>query len=135
MRAGLAGMVTLPLAGATVAGKVAVAAAGAAPVVLCDDEPHAAVTANSTAAAMAVMGFTVWSFTLSSCRPRGCCSTTEDCRSTCPFLACVVATDRPGDLARPPKRNDSCGTAPDSHRTSLHRSVAGREPKPAAGWP
>src|SRR5438132_14406318 len=50
----------------------------------------------------------------------------EACRSTSPYpRRALVATGRPGHLARPPRRIHSCGTAPDSHRTSLTDRLQG----------
>jgi hypothetical protein len=105
-----------------------------------EEDPHAASTTNSSETAPAVVrlevrrrgravvdrmllwcsvtacsftgcNFTGCSFTVASCRSRAAARRQWRCRSTCAFLACVVATDKPGDLARPPRRNDSCGNS------------------------
>src|SRR4051812_3347709 len=115
MRTGLAGMVTEPLAGVTVTGKVAapavVAEVDLAPVVDLDDDPQAAgasisikaaargarrsaVRVRGRPAAPAVVPsvdrmVTRCSFTVSSCRSRAAARRQWRCRSTCAFLACV----------------------------------------------
>src|SRR3954468_1933542 len=156
MRAGLAGMVTEPLAGVTLTGNVAAAVAcvpdvDCAAVVDLADDPQAAVaiaTISSDAAPMVVRLRVIRAvepaavgrvmterFTVSSCRSRAAARRQWHCRSTCAFLACVVATGRPGDLARPPRRNDSCGNSAGFSPDFADLPVATGKAKPPAARP
>src|SRR4051794_23887357 len=180
MRAGLAGMVTEPLAGVTLTGNVAAAGAcvpdvDCAAVVDLADDPHAVTAAsissdaapmvarlrvvravepaavdrmvteratvcnftlcNFTLCNFTLCNFTLCNFTVSSCRSRAAARRQWHCRSTCAFLACVVATGGPGDLARPPRRNDSCGNSAGFSPDFADLPVASGKAKPPAARP
>src|SRR5207302_499774 len=117
-------MDTVPLSAVTVTGNEPEAwAAGAAVGFAFEAQPLRGMTTRAATTATRRNRFKVL---LSVGRGDGLFDDREACRSTSPFpRRALVATGRPGDLARPPRRIHSCGTAPDSHRTSLTDRLQG----------